>query len=100
MKNTELITEELLLKVGFKKLYHLYRYEYVLWIDDELNIETYKSDAKEFCFRLVISNENSDENIPVGSFICYRYVDCNNLHELNRLYKSLTGRELTITPPH
>lgn len=89
------LTPEWLERCGFIGLTHLGKKEYSLEIDDELTIEVCFYD--HLTIRLVITNDNCDENIALGQFVCYRTIpQCNLLHQLQNIYHSLTGEELEI----
>lgn len=89
------LTVEWLERFGFIGLNHLGRREYSLVIDEELTIEVCFGD--QLIVRLVIINDNYDENINLGQFVTYRHIrGCNYLHQLQNLYFALTGEELTI----
>jgi hypothetical protein len=81
---------------------HLGRNEYSLWIDEVLTIETLfilNNRTEEIVVRIVTTNENDDENIPLGAFVTYKNVNCKYLHQLQNLYFALTGEELQIKLP-
>jgi hypothetical protein len=96
------LTPEWLERCGFVKLVHLGRNEYSLWIDEVLTIETLfilNNRTEEIVVRIVTTNENDDENIPLGAFVTYKNVNCKYLHQLQNLYFALTGEELQIKLP-
>lgn len=86
------ITGELLIEFGFKKLNHLGRFIYVLYIDEWLNFEV---DLKNSTFHLVFGQENNDLNIDIGRYTIYRLIEIEFIHEIQNLYYSLTAKELS-----
>lgn len=89
------LTPEWLERCGFLGLSHLGRREYSLVIDEELTIEV--CFGNQLIVRMVIINDNYDENINLGQFVTYRHIrGCNYIHQLQNLYVALTGEELRI----
>lgn len=87
------INEKHLIYSGFKKLNHLGRFIYVLYIDEWLNFEV---DLNLKTFHLVSGQENNDLNINVGYYIIYRLMDIKFIHELQNIYYLFTKKELDI----
>jgi hypothetical protein len=89
------LTPEWLERCGFVKLSHLGRKEHTLYIDENLSIEA--CEYQELLIRLVISQDNYDENINIGVFTVYREIsECKYVHQLQNLFFALTGEELTL----
>ena len=97
------LSEEWLLKFGFCKLWHLSANEYSLRIDESLSFECilkpfYVTHNKfeNVYFQIVLRNENSDLNIEMGEFVCYRVIEIISVNQLQNLYFALTGNELEL----
>ena len=92
------LTPEWLERCGFVKLTHLGKKEHTIYVDEGLSIEACEYD--QLIIRLVICQDNYDENINIGAFIVYRDIkDCKHVHQLQNLYFALTGEELKIKLP-
>ena len=95
------LTEERLVKRGFTKLWHLSRYEYVLYISELLNIECvsdYEKDGHNLKLkvRMVVSPDTyvGDEEPHSVNYLSILHIDFE--HQLQNLSFALTGNELEL----